>query len=67
MNSRQIKVAIPQSLRLSMLQVSHLCGQPFGRLRADPTFPPMYHGTFDEAAVLAWKAARDSKQTSQEK
>lgn len=47
--------------RLSMLQVMRLCGQPIGRLRADPTFPPMYHGTFDSAAVLAWKAARDAK------
>jgi len=27
----------------------------------DPTFPPMVNGTFDEAAVLAWKAARDAK------
>jgi len=26
-----------------------------------PTFPPMTNGTFDEAAVLAWRADRDAK------
>ena len=28
---------------------------------SDPTFPPMTNGTFDEAAVLAWRADRDAE------
>ena len=32
-----------------------------GSKTCDPTFPPMIGGTFDEAAVLVWKAARDAK------
>lgn len=52
--------------RLTMLQVTKLCGQPIGPLRRDSTFPPMWHGTFDEEAVLAWKAARDAKANNPE-
>jgi len=49
--------------RLTMYQVTQLCGQSIGRLRADPTFPPMHRGTFDKSAVETWKAARDAKAT----
>jgi hypothetical protein len=55
------------SKRLTMRQVSVFLNTPIGRLRADPTFPPMHQGTFDEAAVLAWQQARDAKPDAKEK
>ncbi len=52
--------------RLSIRQVTQLCGQPIGPLRRDPNFPPMQHGSFDEAAVMAWKTALDAKANNPE-
>ncbi len=50
--------------RLTMLQVTRLLGTPIGRLRANPTFPAMRHGAFDEALVIAWQAGRDANSAS---
>lgn len=52
--------------RLTILQVTQLTGVTLGPLRADPTFPPMWQGTFDEAAVHAWKQNRDAQVTTPE-
>jgi hypothetical protein len=58
--------------RLTMQQTAAAIGTNIGgviKLRSkgatlyDPTFPPMINSTFDEAAVLAWKATRDAKAT----
>jgi len=47
--------------RLTIGPVTRLCKAPIGRLLADPTFPRMSRGTFDEAAVLAWVSVRDTQ------
>lgn len=52
------------SRRLTIGPVTRLCKAPIGRLLADPTFPAMLRGTFDEGAVLAWIATRDAKTTA---
>jgi hypothetical protein len=50
--------------RLTIGPATRLCKAPIGRLLADPTFPPMLRGTFDEGAVLVWIANRDAKTTA---
>lgn len=56
--------------RLTMQQAAAAIGTNLGQLiqlRAkgsklfDPSFPPMHGGHFDEAAVMAWKTARDER------
>lgn len=61
MKTSSFKHGASLSPRLTIGQTTHLCNQQIGRLRADTTFPPMINGTFAEAAVLAWIAARDAK------
>ncbi len=56
--------------RLTMQQTAAAIGTNLGtliQLRAkgarlyDPSFPPMVGGNFDEAAIMAWKTARDER------
>ena len=56
--------------RLTMQQTAAAIGTTLGQLillRAkgsklfDPSFPPSIGGNFDEAAIMAWKTARDER------
>jgi hypothetical protein len=58
----------PGNGRLTMRQTAANIGTNLGHLVLlrskgsmlfDPTFPPMVGGTFDEAAISAWKKRRD--------
>jgi len=59
-----LRINITQAAKLADIKMGELIPiRSKGARLYDPTFPPMTDGTFDASEVLAWKQARESRNT----